>query len=118
MIDAAGKKITRKHGRHLRVPVLPDEEILIKANAAAAGLSIAEYLRRLALGHTIYGVIDQHQVIELSKINADLGRLGGLLKLWLTNDERLVRLDSKAIEVLLCRISDTQSAMFEVVKKL
>ncbi|MGJ0637222.1 conjugal transfer transcriptional regulator TraJ [Xenorhabdus bovienii] len=111
-------KPTRKHGRHLRVPVLPDEEIKIKQNAAAAGLSIAEYLRRLALGYEIYGVIDQHQVLELSRINADLGRLGGLLKLWLTNDERLTHLNEKTISVVLTRIHDTQAAMLDVVKKL
>jgi len=30
---------TRKQGRHLRVPVLPEEEAAIKANAAQAGWS-------------------------------------------------------------------------------
>ncbi|KTD33840.1 conjugal transfer relaxosome component TraJ [Legionella nautarum] len=112
------KKITRKNGRHLRVPVLPDEEIEIKNNAATSGLTTAEYLRRLGLGLKIHGIIDKQHILELSKINADLGRLGGLLKLWLTNDERLAHFNFRTITSLLNRIRSTQDALLEVVKKL
>lgn len=109
---------TRKNGRHLRVPVLPDEEQHIKNNALKAGLKTAEYLRRLGLGYTIYSTIDAQHIIELSKINGDLGRLGGLLKLWLTNDERLVHIQPKTIQAILDRITITQTSMLDVVKKL
>lgn len=112
------KKLTRKNGRHLRVPVLLNEETEIKANASSAGLTIAEYLRRLGLGYQIRGLIDKQHILELSKINADLGRLGGLLKLWLTNDERLAHFDFRTITGLLNRIRSTQDALLEVVKKL
>ena len=112
------KKPTRKHGLHLRVPVLPEEEKEIKENAAKAGLKTAEYLRRLALGHTIHSVLDTQHVIQLSKINADLGRLGGLLKMWLSNDERLTYIEPKTMIVVLDRIQVTQEAMLDVVKKL
>lgn len=112
------KETTRKHGKHLRVPVLPDEEKIIKDNATKAGLTTAEYLRRLGIGYEIKGTIDQQQILTMSKINADLGRLGGLLKLWLTNDERLSHIGPKAINVLLSQISTTQNAMLEAVKKL
>ncbi|MFK3827996.1 plasmid mobilization protein [Pseudomonas fulva] len=44
---------TRKHGKHLRVPVLPSEELTIKENASKASLTVAEYLRRLSLGYEI-----------------------------------------------------------------
>ena len=112
------KKPTRKHGRHLRVPVLPDEENLIKSNAAQAGLSIAEYLRRVGQGHTIQSAIDKDYILQLSKINADMGRLGGLFKLWLTQDRRVAHFDHRMVKALLDRIQTTQEAMFEVVKKL
>lgn len=108
---------TRKHGRHLRVPVLPEEESAIKSKAANAGLSIAEYLRRVGLGYEIRGILDQNAILHLVKINADLGRLGGLLKLWLTKDERLQAVDSRLIVTLLKRLAQTQQAMLEVVKK-
>ncbi|CZP18802.1 conjugal transfer transcriptional regulator TraJ [Legionella pneumophila] len=117
-MDNQNKKPTRKHGRHLRVPVLPDEEISIKSNAAQAGLSIAEYLRRVGQGHPIQSAIDKDYILQLSKINADMGRLGGLFKLWLTQDRRVAHFDHRMVKALLDRIQTTQEAMFEVVKKL
>lgn len=112
------KTPTRKNGRHLRVPVLSVEEIQIKSNAAIAGLSIAEYLRRVGLGMQIQSIIDNDSILQLSKISADLGRLGGLLKLWLTQDKRVAHFDLKTIQTLLFRIKTTQDAMLDVVKRL
>lgn len=117
-MDKNQKSLTRKHSRHLRVPVLHDEELAIKSHAAQAGLSIAEYLRRIGLGYQIQSVIDQDYVLQLSKINADMGRLGGLLKLWLVQDRRVAHFDHRTVKALLNRIQTTQDAMFEVVKKL
>ena len=111
-------KVTRKNSRHLRVPVLPDEEQSIKSKAAQAGLSIAEYLRRVGLGLPIQSVIDKAYVHQLSKINADMGRLGGLLKLWITQDRRVAHFDHQMVKTLLERIYATQEAMFKVVQKL
>ena len=45
------KPPTRKQGRHLRVPVLPEEEAAIKQKAAETGLSVAAYLRNVGLGY-------------------------------------------------------------------
>lgn len=117
-MDEHKKNATRKHGRHLRVPVLPTEESEIKANAAKAGLAIAEYLRRLGLGYEIHSIIDQDNMLQLSKINADLGRLGGLLKWWLVQDKRVAHFDTKTIKLLLERIRANQEAMLIVVNKL
>jgi hypothetical protein len=69
--------------------VLPEEEEAIKENARQAGLSVAAYLRNVGMGYRIQGVIDAELVGQLAKINADQGRLGGLLKLWLSNSEKL-----------------------------
>lgn len=33
---------TRKHGKHLGMPVLPSEELTIKENASKASLTVAE----------------------------------------------------------------------------
>ena len=82
------RKPTRKAGRHLRVPVLPDEEAEIKRLAASVGLPVAAYLRNVGLGYQVPGILDNKRVEELARINGDLGRLGGLLKLWLTDDVR------------------------------
>ena len=117
-MDNKNKTPIRKHGRHLRVPVLPDEEIAIKSHAAQAGLSVAEYLRRIALGYQIQSAIDKDYILQLSKINADMGRLGRLFKLWLTQDRRVAHFDHRKVKALLDRIRTTQDAMFDVVKKL
>ncbi len=117
-MDNKTKIPTRKNGRHLRVPVLLDEEIQIKSNAVSAGLSIAEYLRRISLGYQIQSAVDKDYVLQLSKINADMGRLGGLLKLWLTQDKRVAHFYHRMVMTLLNKIRIMQDAMLEVVKKL
>jgi hypothetical protein len=112
------KHNTRKHGRHLRVPVLPDEEASIKQNAEAAGLTVAAFLRNVGIGYQIKGIVDNNEVEKLAKINGDLGRLGGLLKLWLTNDERTAHFNEATIRAVLSRIVDTQDKMVDVMRSI
>lgn len=107
---------TRKAGRHLRVPVLPEEEAQIKNNAAAAGISVATYLRTIGLGYQVTGILDNQRVEELARINGDLGRLGGLLKLWLTDDIRTLQFGESTILALLSKIEDTQDKMHKVMQ--
>ncbi|SEN34790.1 conjugal transfer transcriptional regulator TraJ [Nitrosomonas marina] len=107
-----------KRDKRLRVPVLPEEEAMIKAKATEAGLTIAEYLRNLGLGYTVPSVIDNRQVDALLKINADLGRLGGLIKLWLTNDRRTKYIGKSQLHMTLDAIRETQSAMLNEIIKL
>ena len=111
-------KDTRKNGQPIKVYCLPSEKNQIKEASKSAGMSASEYLRKVGLGYEIRFLIDQEGIIQLSKINADLGRLGGLLKLWLTNDEKLKHIDSNAIIFLLQQIGTTQDAMYEVVQQL
>jgi len=110
------KRVTRKTGRHLRVPVLPEEEAEMKQRAQAAGLSVAAYLRNVGLGYEIRGVLDQRRVDDLAKVNGDLGRLGGLLKLCLANDPKTARFDAKTVRVLLGKIEDTQGELRRIMR--
>jgi hypothetical protein len=109
------KSPTRKE-RQLRVPVLPTEEAAIKKMAASAGLSVAAYLRNVGMGYQVRGILDNKRVEELARINGDLGRLGGLLKLWLTDDPRTLRYGESTIRALLSKIEDTQDKMHEVMR--
>lgn len=109
-------KPTRKAGLHLRVPVLPEEEAQIKSNAAAAGLAVATYLRTVGLGYQVTGILDNQRVEELARINGDLGRLGGLLKLWLTDDVRTLQFGEPTIRALLSKIENTQDQMHDVMR--
>ena len=109
------KRPTRKN-RQLRVPVLPDEEAAIKKMAASTGLPVAAYLRNVGLGYQVRGILDNKRVEELARINGDLGRLGGLLKLWLTDDPRTALFGESTIRALLSKIEDTQDKMQEVMR--
>ena len=107
-----------KRDKKLRVPVLPIEEAEIKSKATDAGLTVAEYLRNLGLGYQVPSIVDSRQVDSLLKINGDLGRLGGLIKLWLTNDKRTKLIGKSQLHMTLDSIRDTQSTMLNVIMKL
>mgnify|MGYP001425777714 CR=1 FL=1 len=107
-----------KRDKRLRVPVLPEEEMMIKTKATEAGLTIAEYLRNLGMGYSVPSAIDNRQVDALLKINADLGRLGGLIKLWLTNDRRTKYIGKSQLHMTLDTIRETQSTMLSEIINL
>jgi hypothetical protein len=111
-----GQEERRRH--HLRVPVFASEREAIEANAKKAGLSVARYLREVGQGYQVQGVMDYHYVRDLLKVNADLGRLGGLLKLWLTDDERTARFGEGTILALLGRIDATREEMSALVRSV
>ncbi|ADP99965.1 MULTISPECIES: conjugal transfer transcriptional regulator TraJ [Gammaproteobacteria] len=112
------KKPGKKRSHHLRVPVFDDEKEAIEAQAARAGMSVARYLREVGQGYQIKGVVDYEQVRELARINGDLGRLGGLLKLWLTDDVRTAQFGQSTILAVLSKIEATQEEMGKVMTKV
>jgi len=63
-----------------------NEYALIKEKAANTGLSASAYLRNLGMNYPIKSVADQRALSELVKAKSDLGRLGGLFKLWLEGE--------------------------------
>lgn len=112
------RRITRKSSPPLKVYCLPEERELIEANAKRAGLSVACYLREVGQGYQIKGVMDYEYVRELVRVNGDLGRLGGLLKLWLTDDVRTAHFGTATILALLGRIEATQEEMSRIMKSV
>ena len=63
--------------------VTPDERAEIAARAEQAGLSLSAYMRAAGLNHPVRSVLDLKAVADLGRVNGDLGRVAGLLKLWL-----------------------------------
>ena len=110
--------LPRRTHQPIRVWCLPEEKARIEANARDAGMSVSRYLRNVGMGYKIEGVIDAKLVLQLAKINGDQGRLGGLLKLWLTNSEKLSNQDPdhmrRLIHGVLDRISTMQGAMLKL----
>jgi len=95
---------------------LAEERERIAANARAAGLSRSAFLLAVGQGYRVQGITDYQQVRELARINGDLGRLGGLLKLWLTDDVRTAQFGEATIRALLARIEATQDQMAGVME--
>ena len=79
---------------------------------------VLRYLRDVGQGYQIKGVMDYEYVRELVRVNGDLGRLGGLLKLWLTDDPRTARFGDATILALLGRIEATQDEMSRLMKSV
>lgn len=86
-MDANGEsgRETRDRQKPAKVFLTARERAEIEGRAAAAGLSLSSYLRAAGLGYPVRSVLDHEAVMALAKVNADQGRLGGLLKLWLSS---------------------------------
>jgi hypothetical protein len=107
-----------KRSLHLRVPVLKEEAVAIRALAKAAGLPVATYLRKVGMGCQLQAVIDHGRIRELSTMHADLRRLGGLLALWLQDDARTRGFSQETIQAALGRIDETRCAMHATLREL
>ena len=114
--------VTRKNSTPIYVWVLPGEKAAIETKARSCGMSTSAYLRNVGIGMPVKSVLDHARIADLSKVNADQGRLGGLLKLWLTHDEKLklqdrVRLEQN-IHGLLKDIQAAQAVLLEKARSI
>lgn len=119
---AETQAVTRKSSTPIYVWVLPEEKKAIEAKAQACGMSTSAYLRNVGIGMPVKSVLDHTKIADLSKVNADQGRLGGLLKLWLTNDEKLKLQDrvmlERNIRGLLEDIQAAQAVLLEKARSI
>ncbi len=103
----------------IKVYLDPDEKRRIEENAKGAGMSLSAYARTLALGNAPVTKVELDEISSVMKIHADLGRLGGLLKMTLTNDERLDDIGREmgvtTIDGTLVDIRATQAKLLELV---
>jgi hypothetical protein len=108
-----------EHTRRARVKVSLSlaERAAVEERAVATGRSLSAFLRELALGFQPRSMLDLQAVETLVKVNADQGRLGGLLKLWLTSrpGEGAPTAD---VRRLLREIEDTQGELRRLVQRL
>lgn len=110
--------ITRAKSSPIKVYCLPSERNNIEENARRVGLSMSSFLLQIGQGYEVTGIVDYVQVQELAKINGDLGRLGGLLKLWLTDDAKAAQIGAPIIAAMLKRIEKNQDDMAVVMRKI
>lgn len=114
---SAGRAVARDREHPLKVFVSDEERAGIQGRAEAAGLSVSAYLRALGTGHEPRSVYDLSAVDALARVNGDLGRLGGLLKLWLS--ERPGQGARVAdVESLLRHTRELQRRMLELMARV
>jgi hypothetical protein len=70
----------------LKAYLTPEEYRAVKAKARQARLSVSAYAKAVCLGHEVKSALDQEAILELLRLKADMGRLGGLLKLGLSEN--------------------------------
>ncbi|MFA5170258.1 MAG: hypothetical protein WC426_01735 [Sulfuriferula sp.] len=74
----------RNKTKLIQVRATPEEKAKLKSRAMAFGISVGELCRRAIFGAKLKSKTDQDAILELAATRADLGRLGGLLKGWLS----------------------------------
>ena len=109
---------SRQRDKAIRVWVTPEEKAEIEENAKMTSKSVSSFLRSLGRGYIPPSTLDKKHVLDMAKVNGDQGRLGGLLKMWLTNDERLSPEFGSKIDKLLAEIEQTQAELLRVVTDL
>ncbi|MGE0471960.1 MAG: conjugal transfer transcriptional regulator TraJ [Nitrospira sp.] len=112
------QKTNRKDYQPIKVYCFPDERETIEQQARSTGLSKSSYLLRVGMGYPIRSIVDHHQVEELVKINGDLGRLGGLLKLWLSNGKPAPGIEARTVRETLRKIDRTQDEMLALMQRV
>ena len=108
----------RKDYQPIKVYCFPDERDAIEQQARSTGLSKSSYLLRVGMGYPIRSIVDHHQVEELVKINGDLGRLGGLLKLWLSKEQSVGGIEARTVREMLQKIETAQEQMLVLMQKV
>ncbi|MGE5516205.1 MAG: plasmid mobilization protein [Bacteroidota bacterium] len=81
MIPNESARPVRDRESRLKVGVSPEERATIEAHAAAAGLSVASYLRVAGLNQPLQRLADRQALDALVRLHGELGevqRLAGL----------------------------------------
>lgn len=112
----------RRKNLPIKVYCLESERQAIEENAHRSGLSVSRFLRVVGIGTPVRSMADQRAVKTLARTNADLGRLGGLLKILLTNDERFDGLSGQKLQEItlatLKEIQDNQAKLRSIAGRL
>lgn len=108
----------------LTIRVTEEELEKLHRQAKNTGMKLSMYLRSIGLNYPINSIVDQVSLNELMKTRGDLGRMGGLLKMWLTNNDKkqaTATLSSHSyfsIDHLVDDIEKKQEEILNIARKL
>lgn len=109
-------KERRKDLTPLKVYCNSEQRDAIRNNAKRLDMSVSTYLMSIGVSSIKLAVQqDDLELHELLRINGDLGRLGGLIKLWLTNNKRTELIGRNELHDILNKICTTQDILIEAI---
>lgn len=73
--------------KRIFIRVLPEEQAVMAERAAEAGLTVSEFIRRIALGYKTQSRFDYDVIEHLIRMHTDMNRLGNLFKLSLKRND-------------------------------
>lgn len=118
-MNMATRSESRQKTKLIQVRCTPDEKSKLRSRAAAFGISMGMLCRETIFGSKPKSKTDQAAIQELANTRADLGRLGGLLKGWLSGSfPGAPRPEPDQVRVLLKQLEADQAIVIAVVKKL
>jgi hypothetical protein len=109
--------VRRDKARPVKVYLSPPERAVLEEKAESSGLPLAVFLRNVGLGISVTSVLDHKAVLAMLKVNADQGRLGGLLKLWLSGGLAQV-VSASELRRLLHEIESAQRTLRALINRL
>lgn len=95
----------------IQIYLKSEEYEAIRQKAEQVRLSMSAYARNLCLGYEPKSVAQAQAIRELVKVNADMGRVGGLLKLWLSDPDR----NQAEVRQLLHELLDAKNRLTEKI---
>lgn len=102
----------------LKTYLTPEEYEKIIESADKAGVSLSAFAKRVCLGQPAPSLENQRSRRELLRINADLGRLGGLFKLCLSDKEGVHQAIHQEIRRVLREIEARQRELKAAVARI
>ncbi len=117
MEETKPKKKSEKRARNERfyVRVTSEEKEIIERKASmTSAIYGPTYLRELGLEKRIKTTFDSNVLLELGQLKSELGRLGGLVKAWLSPKQKDIGTTPEAKEYL----SNNKPALKDLLREL
>ncbi len=103
----------------ISVRVTEEEFELIEKKASSSAFTISSYLRALGMNYPIQSKVDFIAVDHLVRSKADLARIGGLFKMWLSRDESALGSKSRhEVELILDDLEKKENEILEIARVL
>ena len=90
----------------------------LKAKADKCGLSLSDFIVCAASGRTLPNAENAQTILDLFKVNADLARLGNLLKLSLDDPDTLNNPAKQTAESIIADLDQVRNRIKEKAMKL